>query len=496
MAQSSVSAQTSDKTDCIAYALLAAIFIARMIYVNFMGLVGDEAYYWDWSRSPAWGYFDHPPMTAWLIFLGTHIFGTTLLGVKFMAVAGCCAASLFTYFLAKKYVKRTSSIVILLVLSSFVILFGIGGLIATPDIPMVLFWSIALYAAYKAIFENRPWAWLLLGLSMGCGLLSKYLFGLFIISLFVFLVYSKEHRRILLSGRFIGALTVAALMIAPNLCWNSRHQWISVMYQMHHGVGGEAFPRFDFLGEFIGGQIGMLSIFPFILLVISIIKELRFHGKKPKRLFISVFCLTPLIFFTLSSLQKRVEPNWPCGAYVSGLMLIAFLWEETVSKGLRRFILFSTGMACAATVIILIHVQSPILPLASGNDPTNQLRGWKQWAMSIDGVRKNIDPNAGMPLCTKFYQEAAFLSFYLPDHPITHALSVNSRPSQYSLLESSAGIYGKKAIIIIPCADSLLPPEFSSRVENPAYVGLSRRPLGGERSNLYGVFTAIVKPQP
>jgi len=492
-------AHAIEKSDIVAYSLLAAIFIARMIYVNSMGLVADEAYYWDWSRSPAFGYFDHPPMVAWFIFLGTHLFGTTVLGVKFMAVFGSLLASLFTYFLAKKYVRKVSSAAMLIILSNFVILFGIGGLLATPDIPMVLFWSIGLYAAYLFIFENRPWSWLLLGLCMGLGLLSKYLFGLFIISLLVFLLCSKEHRRLLVSGRLIGALLLAGLMVLPNLYWNSHHQWISVMYQMRHGMGGEKFPRFDFLGDFLGGQLGMLSIFPFILLVYALVKEFRFHRKNPRRLFIAVFCAAPLVFFTVSSLQKRVEPNWPCGAYVSGMALLALLWEESDAKRhrrLRRFMLFSVTLAVAATLTVLVHIQRPILPLSPGNDPTEQTRGWKQWALAIDTVRKKTNPDGSMPLCTNLYQDAAYLAFYMPDHPVTHALSVNSRQSQYSLFEAQAGIYGKKIFIVISGADSLLPPEFSGRVEGAARTALINRSSGPGRRNPYGIFTAVLKPAP
>lgn len=35
----------------------------------------DEAYYWLWSRALAASYYDHPPMIAYLIRLGTSLFG-------------------------------------------------------------------------------------------------------------------------------------------------------------------------------------------------------------------------------------------------------------------------------------------------------------------------------------------------------------------------------------------------------------------------------------
>jgi 4-amino-4-deoxy-L-arabinose transferase-like glycosyltransferase len=485
-----------DASDRVAYSLVAGIFILRLFYINSMGLVADEAYYWDWSRHPAFGYFDHPPMVAWLIFLSTRLFGATVFGVKFVAVACSFLASLFTYRLAKKYVEKKSSFVILILLSNFIILFGVGGLVATPDIPMVLFWSLSLLAAHAFIFGKGRFSWLLLGVFMGCGLLSKYLFVLFIISLLVFLLWSKEHRRLLQSTRLWAAMLAALMLVLPNILWNSHHQWISVMYQMGHGLGGKSFPRIDFLGDFIGGQIGVLSVFPFVVLVLCVINETRFHLNNPKRMFVLAFFIVPLIFFTFSSLQKRVEPNWPCGAYVSGLLLVAFLWEETIIFNrhfLRRFVFFSTIITVAATLVVLMHVQRPLLPLPPDKDPTIQARGWRQWARRVDSVRKVIDPTITMPLFTKLYQDAAFLAFYLPDHPHTLALSIGSRQSQYSLSKDIAGLFGKRVLLVIPVRDSVLPSDIVRRLDgigNRSIVYYSPVPA---IHNPYAVFSATLK---
>lgn len=65
----------------------------RMVLAAKLPLVADEAYYWEWSRHLAFGYFDHPPAIAWLIAFGTTIFGDTTLGVRFFPVlCGAIAA--------------------------------------------------------------------------------------------------------------------------------------------------------------------------------------------------------------------------------------------------------------------------------------------------------------------------------------------------------------------------------------------------------------------
>ena len=56
---------------------ILTITILQVITASSLGLAEDEAYYWCWSQHLATGYFDHPPMIAYFIALGTSIFGDT-----------------------------------------------------------------------------------------------------------------------------------------------------------------------------------------------------------------------------------------------------------------------------------------------------------------------------------------------------------------------------------------------------------------------------------
>src|SRR5690606_35351211 len=72
--------------------LLATVL--RLALAASLPLVADEAYYWEWSRHLAYGYFDHPPAIAWLLAFGTALFGDTPLGVRFFPVL-CGAVAAF-----------------------------------------------------------------------------------------------------------------------------------------------------------------------------------------------------------------------------------------------------------------------------------------------------------------------------------------------------------------------------------------------------------------
>ena len=66
----------------LALILIIVLLALRAVFAALLPLSADEAYYWLWSQHPAWGYFDHPPMIAWLIRAGTLVLGDTPLGVR------------------------------------------------------------------------------------------------------------------------------------------------------------------------------------------------------------------------------------------------------------------------------------------------------------------------------------------------------------------------------------------------------------------------------
>src|SRR5206468_8065088 len=59
--------------------------LLSLIQATFTQLQDDEAYYWVYSKFPAWGYFDHPPIVALLIRAGTLIIPGAL-GVRLFFV--------------------------------------------------------------------------------------------------------------------------------------------------------------------------------------------------------------------------------------------------------------------------------------------------------------------------------------------------------------------------------------------------------------------------
>ncbi|MHC2387314.1 4-amino-4-deoxy-L-arabinose transferase-like glycosyltransferase [Bradyrhizobium liaoningense] len=66
--------------------LILALVGLRLVAAAFTPITFDEAYYWMWSKNLAGGYYDHPPMVAYVIRAGTMIAGDTELGVRLVSI--------------------------------------------------------------------------------------------------------------------------------------------------------------------------------------------------------------------------------------------------------------------------------------------------------------------------------------------------------------------------------------------------------------------------
>ncbi len=116
---------------------VSLLFLAvHLVMATLLPLFDDEAYYALWARDLALGYYDHPPMIAYMIRMGTTLLGETPIGIRLFPVT-CFVAS---GYLVGDIVRRISGGAAgLPVLSTT--LFNLGllvfalGSFATPDAP-------------------------------------------------------------------------------------------------------------------------------------------------------------------------------------------------------------------------------------------------------------------------------------------------------------------------------------------------------------------------
>lgn len=273
--------------------------LVKLILAALIPLSADEAYYWVWSHKLQLSYFDHPPMVAWLFYLG-HFLEPFMHAVRWPAVLlGHCTLGVGVLLLKDSF--NLDKIRWWMYLVLFSPLLGFGSLIVTPDLPVVFFWVLSLYFFQQVLEKKTPGSYTALGASLGLGFCAKYHIVLFIPCLLLYFIFEKKWRDI--QWRWVPLTLLAGLIFcAPVLVWNYQNDFASFAFQLKHGLQNDAY-HFSWTSSYVLGQI--MIIFPLVLWA-------ALKAKPPSRLrFLVYFAWFPLIFFFLTSFRALVEANWP-----------------------------------------------------------------------------------------------------------------------------------------------------------------------------------------
>jgi len=396
-----------------AYLLILFIAILSTLYNAYLPLHGDEAYYWMWSHHLQSGYYDHPPMIAYFIFL-TNFISESEWGIRLVNVFSMSISALYIFKLSHEMFGEKLALNALIIFSS-VILVHAGYILTTPDSPLILFWTLSLYYAYRAIFYGATKDYLLTGVMLGLMMLSKYSAILFVFMLLIFIVLKR--RDIFLNRNFYFAVLVASIVVSPMLWWNYQNEWISFAFQLEHGSSKtfELYPNL-FL-EFFAGQFGIFSPVFTAILFYFLVKE-RLYFKEEKLFFLSLSIITILLFFFYKSFFTRMELNYAAPAYIGGAILTAYIFERY--KLVRTF---KVGLIIAITFTIigrlgfLFYLEIVQDRMYGNREAVQLLQTHSQKGDSFYGDHLTI---------------AAYLNYYLKERPETDVI-LESRFSQYDM---------------------------------------------------------------
>src|SRR2546428_362436 len=213
--------------------LIVGTTIFRGIIGATIPLIDDEAYYWLWAHHLDWSYLDHPTMIAYVVFL-TARFGDDAIWIRLGALV-LGAATTYALFLLGRELFSARTGFIAAVLFQIVPLLTGSGLLATPDGPLFLAWTLALRYVWQAL-HGRPRRWADAGIVVGLGLLSKLYMVFLAAGLLIFLLF--YGRRWLRRAEPYLATGIAAILFLPVLYWNAVHHWAMVQFIVSERPGG------------------------------------------------------------------------------------------------------------------------------------------------------------------------------------------------------------------------------------------------------------------
>jgi len=416
-------------------------FVAKLLYLYFLPLPlsYDEAYYWDWSRFLDFGYYNKPPMVAWIIRAFTEVFGNTEFAVRLPALI-CVTLTIFlSFFLVWKYFSEVNATWLLLNLF-FIPILTVYSFIMTIDPPLILFWILSLlfFLNYlkKPCYKNAIFA----GIFVGLGLLTKQTMFAFVFLSGIYLLLF--NRNLLFKKETFFLFLTAFLIYFPNLYWNYNHQFVLLKHTEEHFTR-KTLSIYSFL-KFLGDSIGVYTpLFLFFLYSGIAYTRKFFKNQYSEALKFLYFLSFPSILSLLFlSFFIELNANWILPFVLTGfLFLFGYI---SLSSGWRVFLFGNLVIAIILSVMVYLLGYFPQRFPEPLQVLLEKFRGWKILAERVERYY-----NQNIPLVTENRAIAATLAFYVKSHPKVYVIQFKKYPeNQYHLWRNADSLTGKRVLVV------------------------------------------------
>lgn len=393
-----------------------ALVVLRLAVAAFTPITFDEAYYWTWSKHLAGGYYDHPPMVAYVIRLGTMIAGDTEFGVRVVSILLAIPMSWAVYRAAEILFRDARIAASAAIFLNVTLMAAVGTVIVTPDAPLMVASSFVLFYLAKVYETGKGAWWIAVGAAAGCALLSKYTAMFFGASILLWLIIVPKLRHWFASPwLYLGGLTALAIF-SPVILWNADHEWVSFIKQLGRArVNGFTL---KYLGEMIPTQAGFATPLVFILGILGFYAlAKRDADNRAARMLVNASFWVIFLYFAWHALHDRVEANWFGPVYPAFAIAAAYAaWGTTWNKREQRTVNFSRRWAFPTGVVLflalIVQTNTGILTGYKRDASVRSVGvGWPVLAQEIEGMRKL---SGAQCLITKDYGSTSWLMFYMP----------------------------------------------------------------------------------
>jgi hypothetical protein len=409
------------------------------------GYFRDELYFIASSKHLAWGYVDQPPMVAVAAWLAAPT-GYALLALRALPIL----ASALTVYLAVRlarelgggrYAQLLAGLATLLV-PAYLLL---GNTLTTTSFEPFS-WTLAVYCCVRIVrapdSRGAPW-WLAFGLTTVFGMYSKYSMLLLVGGLLAGLLATPQ-RRVLRSPYALYALAAAAVLLGPNIAWQTVHGWpivevlrgdVAHRHAFTNGLTLESINvarnALDFLLEQllytnpVAAPVWIAGLLaPFIL---TALRDLRF-----------VTITYVVILFVAVALSAK-------GYYIVGIYAPLFAIGATAIERAAASVRITIFALLAAVGILALPLSLPVLPVnglicyskalgITGRDgtPPHLIQpvfaeefGWRRLAHDVAAVYFSLPPSVreSTAIYADTYGDAGALDFFGPAYGLPGAVS-------------------------------------------------------------------------
>jgi 4-amino-4-deoxy-L-arabinose transferase-like glycosyltransferase len=310
-----------------------------------------------WGSNLDWGFNKHPPLSAFVVNFFYQVFGNQdwvyyLLSQVFVVIA------FFTvYKFSEEFFKSKIFALISVLLLEGIYFYNFTSPEFNVNVCQLPFWALSVYFTWRCIKHDQMKDYVFLGIFIGLGVLSKYLFIYLVIGiklLFIYLLYKKKklkYKNFLISG------TVCLLILLPHLIWLTENNYTTIVYGFERTGGiGNFLDHLIYPVIFLGKQIGIIA--PLVFMGIFLIKrfKINLNFKDEKLIFLFFTTIFPiiLIFFTSMIMGVKIRTMWMTPFYLFfGVLLIYIFQKNILYYNFKKFLFIFLFFLILSPVIYL-----------------------------------------------------------------------------------------------------------------------------------------------
>lgn len=412
---------TRERSHKILFSFIIFVLFLNLVQSALTDIIFDEAYYWYYAQNLSWGYFDHPPLVAFLVKIGLSLFDGEL-GVRFMAPFLYGVNVLLVWVLIDSE-KKHHFIWLFIAFVSSVGLLTAYGFLMVPDTTLITCALIFLWGYKRFLIKNDAISIMVLGVGMALVMYAKY-HGILIIGFTIL-----SNLSLLKNGKFWLAVLLALILFTPHLYWLYEMDFVSLKYHFFGRVNSSWKPRYT-----LEYPLHCLAVAGLCApLMYWALYALSSKDKFDKAL--KFICYGIIIFFFISSFNRGTQAQWVVLAVIP--LIIFSLRYAYIHAKYRKWLM---GISLFSAVVILFLRLALIFPSLS---PIQyEAFGNKEWVAQLKkevGDKPVVFHNS--------YRDASMYAFY-SGSTVFSSNDIIARQNQFDIDSSEFKVRNKSVAYI------------------------------------------------
>ena len=409
------------------FILIFGSMTPRLFLISRVNLCPDEALWWWMGKHLSAGYYEHGPLTPWVVGFFTSIGGDTEFFVRIGFVVIFALSTTVIYFTGKEVSGSKKAGLLSALLFNAIPLFSIeAAMIAVPESLQVFFYLLTLFCFLKSLHTEKTMWWYLTGLSLGLGFLSMESMILVVPIFMLFLLISHEKRKWLFKREPYLALGIGLTVCVPNLIWNIANGGGSLATTVQR-IGQNAYISTDHLRNFFLSQAIVITPAWFSLIAVAMVwgLYLSIKNRSDELLLLSISSLSIIGMLAILELGNfcAVDADWSGIGILPGIILTAELSRRIMarSKALKLFGIILMLAGCAVSLVFSTQLAQTGI---------TDLYGWRELGSEVQKIKDNA--GKGFHLLADTWDLASALAFYAKDGSV-YLLNSSGERSTFDL---------------------------------------------------------------